>query len=186
MRPVGQALATTFESKPISSAVVVACIRASRSMAEEFNERRAWRARGPYDDERLQRPKSALEVRRHDLRLQLGSPRILYDIAGSTVAKQFGIDEFGIRQGTPSGPLELPFGFAGGLYEVDTQLTRLGARDYDARVGRWVSKDPILFGGGQSNLYVYADDDPINRVDLSRHYWWVVGTAAVTAGLDIL
>lgn len=66
-----------------------------------------------------------------------------YDIAAST-SKWIGYDEFGIRQGTPSG-LELPFGFAGGLYDADTQLTRFGGRDYDANIRRWVSKDPILF-----------------------------------------
>ena len=32
-------------------------------------------------------------------------------------------------------------------------------------IGRWVSKDPILFRGGQSNLYVYVGNDPVNRRD---------------------
>ncbi|MDH5679538.1 MAG: RHS repeat-associated core domain-containing protein, partial [Nitrospinota bacterium] len=36
-----------------------------------------------------------------------------------------------------------PFGFAGGLYDQHTKLTRFGARDYDAHAGRWTSKDPI-------------------------------------------
>ena len=59
----------------------------------------------------------------------------------------------------------LPMGFAGGLYDSDTGLVRFGARDYDPMVGRWVSKDPILFRGGQSNLYVYVGNDPVNRRD---------------------
>jgi hypothetical protein len=42
---------------------------------------------------------------------------------------------------------------------------RFGARDYDPTIGRWVSKDPILFGGGQANIHVYVGDDPINRSD---------------------
>lgn len=41
----------------------------------------------------------------------------------------------------------------------------LGARDYDPMVGRWVSKDPIRFGGGQANIYVYVNNDPVNRRD---------------------
>lgn len=32
-----------------------------------------------------------------------------------------------------------PFGFAGGLYDLDTKLVRFGARDYDPEVGRWTS-----------------------------------------------
>jgi RHS repeat-associated protein len=58
-----------------------------------------------------------------------------------------------------------PFGFAGGLYDKDTGLVRFGARDYDASVGRWTSKDPIRFGGGSIGLYVYAVNDPVNQLD---------------------
>jgi hypothetical protein len=46
-------------------------------------------------------------------------------------------------------------------------LVRFGVRDYDASVGRWTSKDPLLFAGGQSNLYVYVNGDPINHYDVS-------------------
>ncbi|HSN99018.1 MAG TPA: RHS repeat-associated core domain-containing protein [Candidatus Nanopelagicales bacterium] len=42
---------------------------------------------------------------------------------------------------------------------------RFGARDYDAETGRWTAKDPLLFGGGDTNLYAYALGDPVNRVD---------------------
>lgn len=56
-------------------------------------------------------------------------------------------------------------GFAGGLYDKHTGLIRFGARDYDPVAGRWTAKDPILFGGGTSNLYEYALNDPVNRVD---------------------
>jgi RHS repeat-associated protein len=64
-----------------------------------------------------------------------------------------------------SNPGFQPFGFAGGLYDADTALVRFGMRDYDPTVGRWTSKDPILFGGGQANIYVYVGDDPVNRFD---------------------
>jgi RHS repeat-associated protein len=55
-----------------------------------------------------------------------------------------------------------PFGFAGGLYNLDTKLVRFGARDYDAETGRWTAKDPLLFTGGLTNLYGYVFNDPIN------------------------
>ena len=58
-----------------------------------------------------------------------------------------------------------PFGFAGGLYEPDTELVRFGARDYDTRTGRWTSKYPIRVAGGDANLYGYVLGDPVNLVD---------------------
>jgi RHS repeat-associated protein len=97
---------------------------------------------------------------------QLGTPRVLEDAAGN-VLKAMDFDEFGIKLSDSNPAFDFPFGFAGGLYDADTKLTRFGARDYDASIGRWVSKDPILFGGGQTNLYVYAENDPVNRIDPS-------------------
>ena len=58
-----------------------------------------------------------------------------------------------------------PFGFAGGIYDRDTGLTRHGARDYDPETGRWTAKDPIRFRGGDLNLYGYSLNDPVNRTD---------------------
>lgn len=75
-----------------------------------------------------------------------------------------GYDEFGVVL-RDTNPGFQPFGFAGGLYDSDTGLVRFGARDYDAVTGRWIQKDPILFGGGQANLYAYVENDPINRTD---------------------
>jgi RHS repeat-associated protein len=51
-----------------------------------------------------------------------------------------------------------PFGFAGGLYDADTGLVRFGARDYEAAIGRWTSKDPILFEGIHPIGHVVALD----------------------------
>ena len=59
-----------------------------------------------------------------------------------------------------------PFGFAGGIYDPHTNLTRFGARDYDAETGRWTAKDPIGFDGEDANLYGYTMSDPINFVDI--------------------
>ncbi len=57
------------------------------------------------------------------------------------------------------------FGFAGGLYDPQTGLVRFGARDYDAETGRWTAKDPIRFGGADTNLYGYVLGDPVNLRD---------------------
>jgi len=58
-------------------------------------------------------------------------------------------------------------GFAGGLYDADTGLTRFGYRDYDAFTGKWTAKDPIGFAGGDSNLYGYVLGNPVGFVDLN-------------------
>ena len=65
-----------------------------------------------------------------------------------------------------------------------TGLVRFGARDYDATLGRWTAKDPILFDGGDTNLYAYAGGDPVNHVDPSGH---IIETAwdAASVGMDI-
>ncbi len=63
-----------------------------------------------------------------------------------------------------------PFGFAGGLYDKDTGLVRFGARDYDPQIGRWTAKDPIGFEGGDSNVYGYVNNDPINYFDPTGLY----------------
>ncbi len=66
-----------------------------------------------------------------------------------------------------SNPDFQPFYFAGGIYDIDTKLTRFGARDYDAETGRWTAKDPIGFNGGLTSLYDYVGGDPVNFVDPS-------------------
>jgi RHS repeat-associated protein len=80
------------------------------------------------------------------------------------VVQQLDYDEFG-RIVADSNPGIQPFGFGGGLYDRDTGLVRFGARDYDPETGRWTARDPIQFQGGQSNLYAYAGDDPVNGHD---------------------
>ncbi len=62
---------------------------------------------------------------------------------------------------------KVPFGFAGGLHDPDTKLTRFGYRDYDAFTGKWTAKDPIGFDGGDSNLYGYVLGDPVGLVDFN-------------------
>lgn len=94
----------------------------------------------------------------------LGSPRLVIDIATGTIAQRMDFDEFG-NVLSDTNPGFQPFGFAGGLYDQHTKLTRFGARDYDAETGRWTAKDPIGFNGGSTNLYGYVLNDPVNFVD---------------------
>jgi RHS repeat-associated protein len=95
---------------------------------------------------------------------QIGSVRMVVNVSTGGVVQEMRYNAFGeVLQ--DSNPGFQPFGFAGGLYDPDTKLVRFGARDYDASVGRWIAKDPIRFAGGQANLYVYVDNDPVNSID---------------------
>ena len=81
------------------------------------------------------------------------------------VVKEITYDTFGNILTDTNPSLKVPFGFAGGLYDQDTKLTRFGYRDYDAYTGKWTAKDPIGFGGGDSNLYGYVLGDPVGGFD---------------------
>ncbi|MCJ7738312.1 MAG: hypothetical protein MUQ10_13540, partial [Anaerolineae bacterium] len=94
----------------------------------------------------------------------LGSPRLVVNIANGLVIQRMDYDAFG-NVITDTHPGFQPFGFAGGLYDRDTNLVRFGVRDYDPEIGRWTAKDPILFEGGVPNLYEYAMSDPVNITD---------------------
>jgi len=96
----------------------------------------------------------------------LGSPRLIVNTADGSIAQKMDYDTWG-NVIHDSNPGFQPFGFAGGIYDLHTQLVRFGARDYDAEVGRWISKDPIRFEGGDSNLYAYVGNDPVNFIDPS-------------------
>ncbi|MFP2907665.1 RHS repeat-associated core domain-containing protein [Pyxidicoccus sp. 3LFB2] len=95
---------------------------------------------------------------------QLGSVRLVVNTQTGVVAQRLDYDVWGSVL-ADSNPGFQPFGFAGGLYDRDTKLTRFRARDYDAETGRWTARDPIRFRGGDTNLYAYCWGDPVNFND---------------------
>jgi RHS repeat-associated protein len=119
---------------------------------------------------------------------QVGSLRIVADASGN-VLKLTDYDSFGniINDSNPT--FEVPFGFAGGLYDKDIGLIRFGYRDYDPDIGRWTAKDPIGFAGGDTDLYGYCLGDPVNWVDptgdIAVTTAIVVGTGVVAVGTFI-
>lgn len=94
----------------------------------------------------------------------LGSVRMVMNTSTGNVVQRMKYDAFG-QIILNTNPGFQPFGFAGGLYDHQTGLVRFGARDYDPTVGRWTSKDPVLFSGGDPNLYGYVVNDPLNLID---------------------
>ena len=94
----------------------------------------------------------------------LGSPRAVVDASSGEVKQELNYDEFG-RVTRDTNPGFQPFGYAGGICDRDTGLVHFGAREYDPEAGRFTSKDPIGFEGGDTNLYAYVLGDPVNNVD---------------------
>ena len=95
---------------------------------------------------------------------QAGTLRAVADASGNVV-KQLEYDTFGNVINDTAPGFAVPFGFAGGLYDPDTGFVRFGYRDYDPDTGRWAAKDPIFFNGGDTDLYGYVQDDPVNSID---------------------
>ncbi|MCL6592212.1 MAG: hypothetical protein K6U80_19980 [Firmicutes bacterium] len=96
----------------------------------------------------------------------LGSVRLVVDVATGQIVQRMDYDEFG-NVILDTNPGFQPFGFAGGIYDLQSQLIKFGVRDYDTRTGRWISKDPFKFHDHGTNLYNYALSNPINFNDNS-------------------
>jgi RHS repeat-associated protein len=95
---------------------------------------------------------------------QVGSLRVVADASGNVI-KRIDYDSFGNIINDTNSSFVIPFCFAGGLHDSHTGLVRFGFRDYDPDTGRWTAKDPILFYGGDTDLYGYCLSNPISLND---------------------
>ncbi len=57
------------------------------------------------------------------------------------------------------------FGFAGGMHNRESNMTKFDWRDLNHDNGRWLSQDPIGFDGGDENLYRYVLNGPLRHTD---------------------
>jgi RHS repeat-associated protein len=117
-----------------------------------------------YADDRMQVAVTTEGVTYYLAYDQVGSLRVVADSAGNVV-KRVDYDSFGNIINDTKEDLKIPFGFAAGLHDRDTGLVRFGFRDYDPDIGRWTGKDPIFFAGGDTDLYGYVLNDPVNLID---------------------
>ena len=92
----------------------------------------------------------------------LGTVTSLSNTAG-VLAKTYNYDSFGKLLGS-SGTVSNPYGFTGRESDSETGLMYYRARYYDPSTGRFLSEDPLRFGGG-FNFYVYVWNDPIGMND---------------------
>ena len=108
-----------------------------------------------------------------------------YDMIGNTVALTdnsgnvtdqyaYSIDPYGFSI-TSQGSTENPFKFVGryGVMDEGNNIYFMRARYYDAETGRFLNEDPLGFEGGDLDLYVYVNDNPITGIDPEGLFeWW--------------
>lgn len=95
---------------------------------------------------------------------QTGTARVVSDDAG-TIVKVVERDSFGVVSSDSDPSFVLDVGFAGGIDDPASGRVRFGLRDYDARLGRWASADPLGFLSDDANLWRYCGNDPVNFRD---------------------
>ena len=82
--------------------------------------------------------------------------------ANGAVTDSYNYDPFG--KVTHSGSSENPFRFSSEFHDDETGLVYYNYRYYDAKLGRWLSRDHIGEGGGE-NLYFIVNNNTISVVD---------------------
>jgi RHS repeat-associated protein len=92
----------------------------------------------------------------------LGSVTSLTNAAG-TAAQTYTYDSFGNTVAT-SGSLVNSFQYTGREFDPETSLYYYRARYYDAKIGRFLTEDPIGYVGGD-NFYSYVENDPTDLAD---------------------
>ena len=85
----------------------------------------------------------------------------------TTVVNHLIYDAFGKVTAESNPTIDSLFLFTGRPFDSDTQLQNNLNRWYDARVGRWLSEDPIGFAGGDGNLYRYVGNGTLRSSDPS-------------------
>jgi RHS repeat-associated protein len=102
--------------------------------------------------------------------------------AGTLAATPRRADLFGVPRGSSPPWAGGERSFVGGTTEDSTGLTHLGAREYDPRLGRFVSVDPVIDPDDpqQLNAYAYANNNPASMSDPDGRKYFVDADGLVT------
>jgi RHS repeat-associated protein len=87
-----------------------------------------------------------------------------------TVTDHLEYNSFGKIISATKNDSSLQFAYTGKLTDKESDLQWNINRWYDAKVGRWMSEDPIGFWGGDENLYRYVHGNIIHLVDYTGQY----------------
>ncbi|WP_169749638.1 polymorphic toxin-type HINT domain-containing protein [Streptomyces californicus] len=116
----------------------------------------------------------AVAVRTNDGKLSFtagdhhGTGELAIDaVTGAVSQRRF--DPYGVDRGTATGNWPGEKGYVGGTIDKSTGLTHLGAREYDAVIGKFISVDPLIehTQPQQINGYAYANNTPVTHADPS-------------------
>ena len=82
------------------------------------------------------------------------------------VVNSYAYDPFGQILGQQE-TVPQPFKYVGqyGVMAEPNGLYYMRARYYDPTVGRFISEDPLGFGGGDVNLFAYVQNNPVSLID---------------------
>jgi len=99
--------------------------------------------------------------------------------ASGNIVQRYSYEAFGKL--TASDPtVDNFYTYTGREYDKETGLYYYRARYYDAMEGRFISKDPIGFRSGTTNLYSYVGNSSVNFIDpwglLKVHLWRHTGS----------
>ncbi len=107
--------------------------------------------------------------------------------AGGAVVATYDYLPFGEKIGA-TGTMTNEFTFSGrfGVQENGSGLYDLRARAYDPQLGRFLQQDPIGLAGGDTNLYRYAGNAPVDRADPAGLFdIFISGGGEITVGRGI-
>ena len=112
----------------------------------------------------------------------IGSTVAITDSSGNIVNK-YAYDEFG-KVLSQEEAIPNPFKYVGqfGVMDEGNGLLYMRARYYDPESGRFISKDPIGFAGGDLNLYAYVGNNPVNAIDPEGKFIFLLVAPAVYTG----